>query len=244
MPSKKVRLKRILDALEPPSDLKKGLRKFKEKVKESIKEQDQSMYRVISPFVERVRSVEIGNNNIAGKINELYATVDFLRSKPDFNPQELYQAIEAVEDSIIVFQENVEMYVTSDEINKTVKELRDDLEFLHKGGGSMNRQIKVNGVDYLTKYTDINLIGGITAVDNNTLKRVDITFSSSGGVSLISYTGAVNGVNDTFVFSTAPNIIVRDNASMRKVESDGTVNWTGTTTVVLAQPPNRDLFAF
>lgn len=52
------------------------------------------------------------------------------------------------------------------------------------GGGNMNRQIKIEGVDALTKYTDINLIGGgdpITYSVNNTSKRVDITFPSSGG---------------------------------------------------------------
>lgn len=50
------------------------------------------------------------------------------------------------------------------------------------GGGNMNRQIKVDGVDVLKKYTDINLVAGsgvtlTTAVDE-TDKNVDITISA------------------------------------------------------------------
>lgn len=49
------------------------------------------------------------------------------------------------------------------------------------GGGSMNRQILVEGVDVLNRYTDINLKGSITAANDNTNKRVDITFAGGGG---------------------------------------------------------------
>lgn len=56
--------------------------------------------------------------------------------------------------------------------------------------------------------------------------------------------GAVNGTNQTFVFAVAPTAIVVDQGrTMQKVSSDGTVNWTGTTTVVLAVAPVSDIFA-
>ncbi len=49
----------------------------------------------------------------------------------------------------------------------------------------MNRLITVGNVNPLTKYTDINLKAGtnvtITTATNNTTKRVDVTFSASGG---------------------------------------------------------------
>ncbi len=64
------------------------------------------------------------------------------------------------------------------------------LEIASHGGGSMNRQIRVAGVDVLKSYTDINLIGSgvtITAANNNITKRTDITFTgSAGGVTSVS----------------------------------------------------------
>lgn len=53
-----------------------------------------------------------------------------------------------------------------------------------KGGGNMNRQMFIGGVDPLTKYTDMNLKAGtnvtITYTNNNTTKKTDVTFSASG----------------------------------------------------------------
>lgn len=74
---------------------------------------------------------------------------------------------------------------------------------------------------------------------------VNSTGGGSGSVTVLVPTGTVNGVNQTFVFSSAPNVIVLDNGNtMNKVSSDGTVNWTGTTTVVLNQAPNFNIFGF
>ena len=55
--------------------------------------------------------------------------------------------------------------------------------------------------------------------------------------------GTVNGNNRSFVFTTAPNVLVVDGLSIRKVSSDGTVNWTGTTSITLEVAPNYDMFA-
>lgn len=56
--------------------------------------------------------------------------------------------------------------------------------------------------------------------------------------------GAVNGSNTTYTWATAPNVIVVDQGRpMQKVSSDGTVNWTGTTTSVLSVAPNFDIFS-
>lgn len=57
--------------------------------------------------------------------------------------------------------------------------------------------------------------------------------------------GVVDGFNKVFTFATAPNVIVLDNGNaMNQVSSDGTVNWTGTTTVTLNQTPNFNIFAY
>ncbi len=56
--------------------------------------------------------------------------------------------------------------------------------------------------------------------------------------------GVVNGVNQVYTWATAPSVIVVDQGRpMQKVSSDGTVNWTGTTTTTLAIAPNFDIFA-
>lgn len=71
-----------------------------------------------------------------------------------------------------------------------------------------------------------------------------ITASGSGGTGFQAPTGAVNGSNTVFVFSTAPSAICVDQGRiMQKTSSDGTVNWTGTTTVTLTIAPNFDIFS-
>ena len=71
-----------------------------------------------------------------------------------------------------------------------------------------------------------------------------VAYTPSTGGFQIPVSGAVNGTNQTYVWTTAPNVISVDNGRiMQKVSSDGTVNWTGTTTTVLTIAPNWDIFA-
>lgn len=56
-------------------------------------------------------------------------------------------------------------------------------------------------------------------------------------------TGTVDGVNTAFTFVVAPNAIVVDGVSIRKVATDTTVNWTGTTNITLAVAPTFDIYA-
>lgn len=68
-----------------------------------------------------------------------------------------------------------------------------------RGVGNMNRQILVGGnTSTLGKYTDINLKAGsnvtITYTNNETTKRTDITFSSSGGGGSVG--GTVRSINN------------------------------------------------
>lgn len=56
--------------------------------------------------------------------------------------------------------------------------------------------------------------------------------------------GVINGSNQVFVWATAPNVIIVDGGrAMQKSSSDGTVNWTGTTTVTLTIAPTFDIFS-
>jgi len=55
-------------------------------------------------------------------------------------------------------------------------------------------------------------------------------------------TGSVNGSNQTFVFPVAPNVIIVDGLTLRKTQTDGTANWTGTTSIVLAIAPTMECY--
>lgn len=79
-------------------------------------------------------------------------------------------------------------------------------------------------------------------IDSST-GRLLVDASSSGSTGYQVATGTVNGTNKVFTFSVAPNAIVVDGVSLRKVASDGTVNWTGTTAITLLVAPNFDIYA-
>lgn len=134
-------------------------------------------------------------------------------------------------------------------IDENISELRTELiqRLSRLGGGSMNRKISINGVAMSTRFTDVNYIGSgaPTAADNLVTKQVDLTFSGGSSSGFQQPTsGDVDGSNATYTWTTAPSVISVDQGRvMQKVSSDGTVNWTGTTTTILAVAPNSDIFA-
>ena len=101
----------------------------------------------------------------------------------------------------------------------------------------MNRQIRVGGVDYLTKYTDLNLIAGtnvsIAVADDNSNKRVGLTISASGGagVSYETPVGDVNDTNTTFTVSNTPVYINVNGLIYREGEGIFTSYVAGTITL-------------
>lgn len=66
--------------------------------------------------------------------------------------------------------------------------------------------------------------------------------ATGGGGGFLAATGTVDGSNAIFVFTSAPSIVTVDNVPKQKTSSDGTVNWTGTTTITLTIAPNYDIF--
>lgn len=104
---------------------------------------------------------------------------------------------------------------------------------------------------------DVNTRGSLIAVstvDDKTIVRLTadpitgallVSVSGGGGgfTELIA-TGSVNGINTSFTFTQAPTYIISGHAVYRKTNSDGTTNWTGTTSVVMTQPPSEDIFGW
>lgn len=92
---------------------------------------------------------------------------------------------------------------------------------------------------------------GVSSLDGKTPTRVAVDPTTgriladlAGGA--VGYqqslTGVVNGSNQTFTWAAAPNVISVDQQTLQATSSDGTVNWTGTTTTVLSVAPRFDIF--
>lgn len=158
-------------------------------------------------------------------IEEIRVTSDGLQTKLDKVIIALSKELEARKST----DEEIKSDLSS--VKKKVKELESGLDeskvdtinrlssFEGKlGGGSMNRQIKLAGVDILKKYTDINLIAGsnmtITAVADDVDKNVDITFNSSGGgggggsLAFETPSGTINDTNTSFTVANTPLYLV------------------------------------
>lgn len=87
-----------------------------------------------------------------------------------------------------------------------------------------------NGSDIVRLYAD------------PTTHRLLVTATGGSTAGFQRPTGTVNGSNAAFVFTLAPNVISVDGNTMQATASDGTVNWTGTTTITLSVAPNFDIF--
>lgn len=143
-----------------------------------------------------------------------------------------------------------------EKIKKNRVEGMDEIESIARGnsrqlqnfislGGNRQTKLQLNGVQVATGADTLNFVGGtLTPVGDGS--TVSYTPPAGSSFSVLVPTGTVNGSNQTFVFSSAPSVIVLDNGNMmNKVSSDGTMNWTVVgTTVTLNQSPNFNIFGF
>lgn len=129
------------------------------------------------------------------ELDKLSVTITALFNNAEKNLNEATDTL----DKKIINVENI-VKLNKDEADKLAEGFRKSLIDVRSRGGSMNRQIRVAGIDVLTRYTDINLIGSITAINNDTTKRVDLTFAGGGG--------AVTSVSDdgNLTMLVGPNI--------------------------------------
>lgn len=88
-----------------------------------------------------------------------------------------------------------------------------------------------------------SVVAGTGISVDNTDPQNPIVSATGSSTGYQTATGTVDGVNKAFTFAVAPNAIVVDGQSIRKVASDGTVNWTGTTSITLLVSPNFDIYA-
>lgn len=89
---------------------------------------------------------------------------------------------------------------------------------------------------------NINLVGGTVVIRGDTAIITPTGGSSVSAKLTPAETPKADGSIRTFTWSTPPSIIFNDGGPMQKVSTDGTVNWTGTTTTVLTVGPTFDIF--
>lgn len=112
------------------------------------------------------------------------------------------------------------------------------VEIVAPGGSGSGSPLTVSdGTTTVTNVTDIEFSG--VTVTNGGGGIADVTITATG---YQVATGTVNGSNKSFTFTVAPKVLGVDGTVVRKVASDGTVNWTGTTNITLSVAPNFDLF--
>lgn len=127
-----------------------------------------------------------------------------------------------------------------------VKDLLEDIEKLKKtiahivGTGVGG----VSGIKGITAGTNITI--------DNSNPQYPVVTSSGGGPGgsgfQLPLTGAVNGVNKVFTWTTAPSALLVDDTTIQKSNNgtspvDTTANWTGTTTTTLLVAPNFSICA-
>lgn len=177
--------------------------------------------------------------------NDLTALGEQIVSSRDINSR-IERATAEIGNELAVIRDTAS--ASKETNNATAKELENSLEKLRRdlmsrianiGGGSMNRQMFIGGVDPLTKYTDMNLKAGsnvtITYVNNNTTKKVDVTFSSSGGgggsvrsinsISTNTVAGSASGTDYVYLCSGTITLTLPDavaNTNLYTVKNVGT----------------------
>lgn len=122
--------------------------------------------------------------------------------------------------------------VITDEILKPFTEKLEKLSTTLSPKGKIDQRWHGGGLSRVSH--DSTLSGSGTPSD-----PLFVVAGSSSGFQL-PLTGALTGTN---TWTTAPNAIAVDGLVLQKVQQDGTVNWTGTTTTVLTVAPNFSVCA-
>ena len=208
---RKDRLRTILDGLsgKRPDGFRKALRRLRKPVD-------------MSPVTMRVDKAFDGIRGLSEALEGIYGELDTLRNvKPVVQhkkDESLHRKVEQILDRHKRHEER--MYAGEEALSEAIESARRELsdeadkresslrrEMLgmigsaSSRGGSMNRQIRVNGTDVLTRYTDINLTGALTATVDNANRRVNIAIADAAAV-WGSITGTVTDQTDLVSYVT------------------------------------------
>lgn len=157
---------------------------------------------------------------LSGEINTLQSQLNVLKSDATLSRAitEINNVQSLFGSRLTSLSDELKTYQTKEESQKIIQDTQDALDTVKKeliariakfGGGSMNRQMFIGGVDPLTKFTDMNLKAGsnvtITYANNNTTKKVDVTFAAIGGGGA-GITRSINSISTPTTAGNAPTI--------------------------------------
>lgn len=184
---------------------------------------------------------ESGKNGLDGKKgNAGIDGIDGINGK-DGSPDtaeaialKLNKLTEAVDVSVI------KNAVSKSELDRHSKNVENDM--IRMDGRIKSSDQRWHGAGLSKVSTDSTLTGSGTPSSPLSV----VSGGSSGWQNPIS--GIVNGVNTTFVWAKAPNVIAVDYGNIiEKVDYNGlgtgSTNWTGTTTTILSVAPNQNIYA-
>lgn len=127
-----------------------------------------------------------------------------------------------------------------DTIESYARSANDKIQKYLLMGGSTLVKLQADGVP-LGDFSTLNFINGTVT---NTAGTANYTSTSGGGSGYQApLTGGLSGTNK---WTTAPNVIVIDGIPRQKIQTDGTIMWTGTTTTTLTTNtpvPTFDIFS-
>ena len=206
-------------------------------------------------FEKRLGNTETINNI---KQNEMLRDLEDIKEEIDELSESIPEDVDlsvvnALNDRVLKIEERLSKDI-SKEIDDKLEELSDELKKYIDSrpktevtsrpfiGGRVGLQVYNSSTKVNTKVNEINFGTGLTAYIGTDKRVTVITTDSTSGYQTPS-SGSVNGSNTTFVWTLEPKTIVVDGLALNKVSTDGTVNWTGTTTTVLTVAPNNNIFA-
>lgn len=193
-------------------------------LKQEVDDKNTELLNIINSKQEELNSLILDNSIDTENINRLSAEIKNLlaRKVPDFGKQikdtetRLMAIIDAAGNLDVLEDEKENTAIQAQFANFDNEFKRLKLEFQKRGGGSMNRQILVEGTDVLTRYTDINIYGvssSVIAVVDNTNKRVNIGIQGGGGSAstlALQTNDTPNGSQSLLNLKQGTNITVAD----------------------------------
>lgn len=205
------------------------LQNVKEKFVEAIKIKNKELGTV----GERIDSLEKSNRDsitsLAKDIKNISVQIDEEDTETIERENEIKQSITSLSDKV-----TKDIDLATSKLHASMNSLR--------GGGGINRQMFIGGVDPLTKYTDMNLKAGtnvtLTYATNDTTKQVDVTITASGSgggtvrsinsVSTNTAAGATAGTDYVYLCSgtmtlTLPTAVANTNLYTIKNVGSGTI---------------------
>ena len=203
MPSKKIKLRKLLDKwnvdnatvsfTEAEKEISNIVSLLQEKL--SVKEFSDILLKLgnLKSLIEQSKEMTQQElSNISDKILQLEQIQTTMSDTDKGQKEEIKDVLNNLEETkkSLITKDDIDTTKLEEKLLEEIKKLKAELLTRMSnmgGGGSMNQKVSVNGTVMSTKYADFNLVGsGVTATNNETTKQVDIDFSAVGGVDTVT----------------------------------------------------------